>query len=198
MTDNAQKTPFQRSMNRFAEQKALSAIQITGKSLPASVVAVDGSIVTVKFEVQSKFTLPNVTCPLIGPEWIRYPTQIGAKGMVISADAYLGGMSGLGDGVASLGLQSNLSALVFCPFGNKNWSKTDDPNAVVIYGPNGAVIRTQDKITTVTISPGTVLSAAATTNTTGNLIAGTGCSGSFTTPTGNVVTVQDGIIVNIF
>src|ERR1700743_7474 len=123
MTDNAQKTPFQRSMNRFAEQKALSAIQITGKSLPASVVAVDGSIVTVKFEIQantsnSPFTLPNVTCPLAGPECIRYPTQSGAKGMVVSADAYLGGMSGLGGGVASLGLQANLSALVFFPFGN--------------------------------------------------------------------------------
>lgn len=36
------------------------------------------------------------------------------------------------------------------------------------------------------------------TDTSGNLIAGTGCSGSFTTPTGQIVTVQDGIITNIF
>jgi phage baseplate assembly protein V len=32
----------------------------------------------------------------------------------------------------------------------------------------------------------------------GNITAGTGASGSFTTPTGQVVTVMDGIVVNIF
>jgi hypothetical protein len=39
---------------------------------------------------------------------------------------------------------------------------------------------------------------APRTATSGNLAAGTGCSGSFTTPTGQTVTVQDGIITNIF
>jgi phage gp45-like len=34
--------------------------------------------------------------------------------------------------------------------------------------------------------------------TSGNLHAGTGASGSFTTPTGQIVTVRDGIITNIF
>jgi phage gp45-like len=34
--------------------------------------------------------------------------------------------------------------------------------------------------------------------TTGNVIVGSGATGSFTTPTGQVVTVRDGIIVNIF
>lgn len=32
----------------------------------------------------------------------------------------------------------------------------------------------------------------------GNVVVGTGATGSFTTPTGQVVTVQDGIITNIF
>lgn len=32
----------------------------------------------------------------------------------------------------------------------------------------------------------------------GNLLAGTGASGSFTTPTGLTVDVQDGIVINIF
>lgn len=39
--------------------------------------------------------------------------------------------------------------------------------------------------------------ASPVVNTTGNLAAGTGASGTFTTPTGQTVTVQDGIIVNI-
>ncbi len=34
--------------------------------------------------------------------------------------------------------------------------------------------------------------------TSGNAAVGTGASGSFTTPTGQIVTVRDGIIVNIF
>jgi hypothetical protein len=32
----------------------------------------------------------------------------------------------------------------------------------------------------------------------GNLSVGTGATGSFTTPTGQTVTVQDGIVTNIF
>jgi hypothetical protein len=39
---------------------------------------------------------------------------------------------------------------------------------------------------------------APLTRTSGNFAVGTGCSGSFTTPTGQTVTVQDGIITNIF
>jgi phage gp45-like len=38
---------------------------------------------------------------------------------------------------------------------------------------------------------------APAVSTTGNFSAGTGASGSFTTPTGQIVTVRDGIIVNI-
>lgn len=143
MADNAQKNWFGRNLNRFAEGKALDAIALTGKSLPASVVTVFGSIVEVKFEVDAApFTLPQVTIPLAGPEWIRYPTAVGDKGFVIPSDARLGAMSGLGSGTPKLTLPANLSALVFVPFGNKNWSATDDPNAVVIYGPNGAILRT--------------------------------------------------------
>lgn len=47
-------------------------------------------------------------------------------------------------------------------------------------------------------SPTSVAMDAPSVSSTGNLAAGTGASGSFTTPTGQVVTVQDGIITNIF
>lgn len=153
MSDSAQKTPLARALNRFAEKKAADAIALLGKALPASVAAIAGSIVTVKFEISSGvLTLPNVTVPIAGPEWIRFPTQVGAKGMVIPSDVYLGGMSGLGGGVADLSLQANLSALVWLPIGNADWSATDNPNATVIYGPDGVIIRTvaKDSILTVT------------------------------------------------
>ncbi len=114
-------------------------------------LAVQGAIVRVKFEVQSGFTLPDVTVPLFGPEYVRYPIQPGCKGVVFPADAYLGGMSGLGGGVADLTQRANLTALVFFPIGNTGWSPVD-PNAVTIYGPNGVVIRDQAATCTITLT----------------------------------------------
>lgn len=142
MSDNALKTPLGQSLNRFGQKKAQDAIALLGRALPASVVHVTGSIVTVKFEVTATpFTIPNVTCPLFGPEYIRYPIQVGDKGVCFPSDVYLGGMSGLGGGVADLTQRAPLAALVFFPIGNKTWTAPDDPNKVVIYGPDGVIIR---------------------------------------------------------
>jgi hypothetical protein len=153
VADNAQKTPLARSLNLFAENKIRDAIQLLGKALPASVVAVSGSIVTVKFEVNAApFTLPRVTIPLFGPEYIRYPIQVGDKGMVIPADARLGGISGLGKGIASLALPANLSSLIFMPIANANWDASEDPNKIVLYGPNGAVLRSKSGSASVTVT----------------------------------------------
>lgn len=145
-TSNAQKTHLGRTLNRFAERKVAEAIQLTGRGLPCSVVSVAGSIVTVKFEVNAApFTLPNVTVPVGMPEYIRLPLQAGDKGVVLSADAYLGGVSGLGGGTADLSLRANLSCLIFFPIGNANWSAAVDANALCLYGPDGAIIYSTDK-----------------------------------------------------
>lgn len=151
MSDNVQKTAVQDTLNEFARRKAADAIQQTGRSLPATVVKANGSIVTVKFEVNSVFTLPNVTIPLFGPEYIRYPIQPGDKGFVVAADAYLGGMSGLGGGTADLSQLANLAALVFFPIGNTSFFAVD-PQAVVIYGPNGVSIRDTTDTNDVTVN----------------------------------------------
>src|SRR6202043_2402266 len=42
---------------------------------------------------------------------------------------------------ADLSLPGNLSALVFIPVGNTGFSDTDDPNAYVLYGPDGVILR---------------------------------------------------------
>jgi hypothetical protein len=157
MADNVQKTPIARTLNQFAERKALGAISLFGKALPASVVAVVSSgVVTVKFEIaktpNSPYTLPNVTVPLFGPEYIRYPIQAGCMGVVFPSDAYLGGVSGLGGGVADLSQRANLSSLVFFPIGNKAWTATDDPNSLVLYGPDGVIIRDQNSKTKITVT----------------------------------------------
>jgi hypothetical protein len=150
LASNAQKTPFGRSINTFAERKAREAIALLGKGLPCSVVEVASSasrtIVTVKFELDPSkipFTLPQVTVPMFGPEWIRYPTQPGDTGVVIPFDARLGGITGLGAGVASLVQPANLGALVFMPIANSNWDAPADANKLVLYGPDGAVIHSK-------------------------------------------------------
>jgi hypothetical protein len=151
MLDTSQKLPLARSLNRLAIGRAHDAIQQTGKNLPASIVSVSGSIVTVKFEIQGT-TLANVTCPVIGSEFIRLPLKAGVKGMVISSDLYLGGVTGLGGGVASMNaLPANLSAVAFVPLGNKGFDAPEDVNKIVLYGPDGAVLRTADKSVEVTV-----------------------------------------------
>jgi len=153
MSSNAQKTPFAQTINRFAERKAADAIAQLGKALPASVTAVSGSIVTVKFEMDATpFTLDQVTMPIAGAEWARAPTQVGDKGLVFPADVSIGNVTGLGDGVPDWSQPAPLAALTFFPVGNKNWSATDDANAYVIYGPNGAILRTVSKKATVTVN----------------------------------------------
>lgn len=153
MSNNAQKTPLGLSLNRLATKRVLDAFQVAGQALPCSVTAVNNSIVTVKFEILSGFTLPSVTIPLVGAEYIRYPTQVGDKGVVFAADARLAGVSGIGGGVADLSTPANLTALVFLPVGNMNWTATPDPQSVVLYGPNGVRLQDTGASSTVVLTP---------------------------------------------
>lgn len=141
MSDNYAKLPLQRSLNRVAIARAAQAIEDTGNALPCRVTKVSGAIVTVEFELQGTWTLPPVTIPKAESPWIRNPTQVGDKGITVPADAYLGGISGLGGGTADFRRRGNLSALVFLPVSNAG-SGPDDPNAAQVCGPNGMIART--------------------------------------------------------
>lgn len=137
---DAQKTPLARSLNQVAERAAQDAIALTGKALPCKVVSAAGGIVKVAFQIQSAFTLPDVTMPAAGSQYMRVPLQPGDPGVAIPSDAMLAGVSGLSSGVADLALQANLSALVFVPISNKGWFAVDG-NTLVLYGPDGVLIR---------------------------------------------------------
>lgn len=141
MADNYAKLPLQRSLNRVAIARAAQAIEDTGNALPCRVTKVSGAIVTVEFELQGTWTLPPVNIPKAESPWIRNPTQVGDKGITVPADAYLGGISGLGGGTADFRRRGNLSALVFLPVSNAG-SGPDDPNAAQVCGPNGMIART--------------------------------------------------------
>lgn len=164
MADNVQKTPLGLSLNRFARSKALDQIAKTGRSLPCQVVSIKGSIVQVAFQVQqpagwTQPTIPNVTIPVAGSEYIRQPIQPGCKGFAIAADAYLGGMSGIGGGIATLTTPGNLTALVFQPIGNSGWFVVDG-NILTQYGPGGVTLMDQGQTTFVKLVPGEITLSA--------------------------------------
>jgi len=141
MATNVQKTPLQTSLGRLTEGASQNAVQRLGKTYPCSVIKVTGSIVTVKFEIiDPNITLPPATMPVFGPEYIRYPLQVGCKGMAIAADAFIGQMSGLGTGIATLAPQPNLSALMFMPLGNTGFAEVD-ANTLVLYGHTAAKLQ---------------------------------------------------------
>lgn len=165
MAENYAKLWVQKSANQLAINRAQQAILNLGRALPCRVVAVNGAIVTVAFEVNAApFTLPNITIPKAESNWIRMPTQVGDFGMTMPADAYLGGVSGLGGGVATLTRPGNLSALVFVPVSNKS-SPPIDQNAAQVQGPNGAIIRTTAGTTSqiVTDTSGTTVTFGSNT-----------------------------------
>ncbi len=140
MSSISTKKPLSLSLPRVLRGAATSEAMQQGQEWPCSVVAVDGAIVTVSFEVESDQTLPQVTCPIAESAYVRLPIQVGDKGYLSAASTRLGGVTGLGSGLAPTSLPMNLGGLVFVPLGNKAW-ETIDPNAVVINAPNGAVLR---------------------------------------------------------
>lgn len=182
MSDNHLKTPLNLSLNRLAANRSQVQSWITGKSLPCVVTKVVSSgIVTVSFQVNSgKLTMPPVTIPIEGAEYVRYPIQVGDKGLAIAASTRLGGISGLGSGQPDLSQPANLSGLSFIWLGNTAWVAPLDPNAVELYGvgDSGVILRSGDSVVKVTISADGV-----TIETGGNPVTVNG---------GGDVTVNDG------
>src|ERR1700692_698743 len=138
---NEQKTPMARSLPMFALARAAAEIAKRGQALPGHVTAITGDIVTINFDVAG-LTLPQVQMPLFGPEYIRYPVQVGDQGVAFPASVYIGGVSGLGTGTATDTIQGNLSTLVWFPIANKSWSTPPGSNAntLALYGHAGLLL----------------------------------------------------------
>ena len=146
MSSIDQKISFAQSINLFADRKINDALQGYSQSFPCYVTSVNGSIVTVKFDVNvpDGITLPEVTCPVAGSEYIRYPIQPGCKGYCIPADVSLRKASGLGTGTPDLSDPGNLTALVFFPFGNTAFFAVNG-EYLFMYGETGEEITTKNQ-----------------------------------------------------
>jgi hypothetical protein len=68
--------------------------------------------------------------------YCRAPIKIGDQGFATTADAYLGGVTGLGSGNATLTRRANLAALVWVPLGNVSFSSID-PTSMHLESQNG-------------------------------------------------------------
>lgn len=121
---DAQKTPLSRTLSSFSTTQALNELQKVGLRLPGHVVAVSGAIVTVAFDVEG-LSLPQVTMAAQMSKYARMPIQVDDLGYATTADAYLGGVTGLGGGTADDTQRGNLATLVWVPLGNKAWSAVD-------------------------------------------------------------------------
>jgi hypothetical protein len=196
----ASKTPLAQSLTRLATSKSQDQNALQGLSLPCTVSQVTGAIdgvtlspwiVQINFEISGK-TLPRLVVPVLAPAYIAYPIQVGDAGVALAATARLGGLSGLGAGTPAFSdLPGNLSCLGFVWLG-KTAFETPDPasiclleptgNCQALFGPTGATIQ----------------GANGNLWVEGNLGAGNGATGSFTTPSGQTVMVQNGIITNIY
>lgn len=136
MSDNHLKTPLNLSLANWMKDRQTRAAQVPGRSLPCTVAEVISSgLVKVNFEVATGGPpLPQMTVPVEYPEYIRYPIQVGDKGLVFGSDAYLGQITGQGpETVPDLTLPTNLGALSFVWLGNKNWVDPLDPDALELW-----------------------------------------------------------------
>ena len=191
MDGNSQKTPFAQSLQKIAQAKANDAIQTKGKNLPCTVTEIiSPGIVRVSFAVNaSPATLPQVIMPVGKPPYIQYPIQVGDAGVAISADVRLGNLTGLGGGEPSLqDAVGNLAAMTFFWLGKKSEVFIDAQGTTLIEPTGNTYLSVS--------APGVTVDGNEYVSR--NLSVGTGATGTFTSADGFIVTVQDGIIINIF
>lgn len=153
---NSQQFPFLKALNNAIQIGADDQAAIKGRSLPCHVVSVKGQIVTVQFDMlPDGVQYPQVTIPIATFPYIRYPIQVGDRGVTVAADVSLRGVSGLGTGIASRAFTMSLVPLFFIPLSNAGWSE-EDPNKIVLYGPDGAILKTEGGDSSIVVEPGKI------------------------------------------
>lgn len=154
--DFSKRLPVAQNLATAIDWRVKTLTQLQGWELPCTVVAVDDSkgFVTVNFEVQNTpFTIPRITIPVVGWEYIRLPIQVGDRGITRKIDVEITSISGQGSTPPNISDAGNLTGvLAFAPIMNKEFVNSDDPNAVLIYGPNGVILRTVDGSSKITIN----------------------------------------------
>lgn len=144
MSDYSKKLSFPQNVANIARYATDTVDAMYGWQLPCTVVEVDAKdgFVTVNFEVErTSLPLPQITIPVMGWQWIRYPIQVGDAGVTISIDTNTLYIAGVLKGKTGMTPMGNLGpTLMFMPIMQKTMVDSPDKNATIIYGPNGAQI----------------------------------------------------------
>lgn len=133
---------LQSTLGETANNRAAQAVAAIGKALPCVVTAVHypGPLVTVAFELISPtWTLQPVTIPVAMAQWARLPVQVGDLGVAASADAFLGGIAGVGPKAVLGATNGNLGSLFFVPIATTTFS-APPTNEFWGNGPDGGRI----------------------------------------------------------
>jgi hypothetical protein len=137
--------------------------------------------------------VPVVT--LGGGGWtLTFPIQVGDECLVIFTDTPLDVWlqnGGTGNAPISQRRHSLSDAVAIV-----GWRST--PRGLANYSTTSAQLRNDDGTVMIDLMGGQVTVTAALITLDGSASVTTGATGSFTTPTGDTVTVQDGIITNIY
>ena len=188
MANDAQKVPLSQSLNSMAFRNAQDATEHLGYSLPCEIVTVNhtDNTVTVKFDVNSGWQIPNVTIPIAMCEYVRVPYQSGDKGYCNAMDTR--------SKDANMVQVGNLTGLVFVPMSQKTWSITDQ-NRLTLYGKTAVDIKgTSGGAVTITIYDNSVIITKATTITGNVTINGNLTVNGNITSTGTIRAAVDMII----
>ena len=147
-------TPIAFHLPAHIDKGAQDRYQLDVQGLPCTVSQVMGELVQVNVEAQGKFTIPKILVPQAFSQWVREPTQVGDKGILSAANYYIGGMSGIGGGVANYQKRGNVTPLVFMPISQKAFASNANRNlnAVLINGPQGVVLQDTAGLCTLTLT----------------------------------------------
>lgn len=157
---DAQKFPFLKGLSTVIQAQIDDRVAVAGRSLPCHVVDVSGQIVTVQFDMlPDGVRYPQITIPISTFPYIRYPVQKGDRGVTVAADVSLRNVSGLGTGIASRAFSMSLVPLFFVPLSNNGWSE-EDPDKIVLYGPDGAILKTEAGDSSITVESGKITESA--------------------------------------
>ena len=150
-----QKLHITSNLNARMVQQAYEQLQAQGQELPVHVVKNDNSILTLAFDVDpTQWPLQNIDIPSFGPEYIRYPYQVGDKGVLRKNSVVVSNITGTGPTTPSgFQLPGNLSQMYFQPIASAKWSKSEDPNAIIKYGPTGGIVRDTNKKAQLKVHP---------------------------------------------
>jgi len=135
-----QKFHFGQLFGEAARGGAETMLSLIARSLPASIDSVNGSMAKVKIEIGSDFNFPLIDVPIQGSQYVREPFQKGDKGIVMPCDASIAAMIGLKNASATLDQPGNLSALIFIPLGNSQWTSVDG-QMLVLTGLSDVMVR---------------------------------------------------------